>query len=539
LSPRTWRRIRQGVQILALLLFLFLIFYANAQRPGPFWADLFSRLDPLLMIAASVAGRLLVSGLLLAGIILLLTLIFGRVWCGWLCPLGTILEWLGPRRSSRRPPPESWRAIKYLLLFAILFAALLGNQTLVVLDPITIFNRTLTTAVWPAVRYSVVAVEGFLYQFPILWGPLDAVHANLIQPLFLGVQPLFATAALVALLFAGLVALNWWAPRFWCRYLCPLGGLLGLVSKLSLLRREVDDDCVQCARCGRECPTGTIDPADNYRSDPAECIVCYDCLVDCPQASLGFRWQVSRARGMGWQPAAWRTYDPSRRQALAALGASAAGVALVGLEPITLRQPATMIRPPGALRMDSSQPYADFGALCARCGACVRACPTQGLQPSLFEGGAQNLLTPRLVPRLGYCNFGCNACGQVCPTGAIPKLDLADKQQTTIGLASINQDRCLPWAYNIPCIVCEEACPIENKAIRLEEIDAVNTHGEQLGPEGFNGEPARLQRPRVIQELCIGCGICEYQCPVGGEGAIRVYTPTLLETTAARTPHRA
>jgi NAD-dependent dihydropyrimidine dehydrogenase PreA subunit len=126
------------------------------------------------------------------------------------------------------------------------------------------------------------------------------------------------------------------------------------------------------------------------------------------------------------------------------------------------------------------------------------------------------LFTPRLVLRLGYCSFNCNACGQICPTGAIPPLALAEKQVTVIGLASIDQDRCLPWAYNIPCIVCEEVCPVADKAIQLEEVLVVSAAGEEL----------LLQRPRVVKELCIGCGICEYQCPMGGEAAVRVYAPT-------------
>lgn len=499
-----WRRLRQTVQILALLLFLAVFAYTNAQRPQRFWTDIFARLDPLLMLSATLAGRALLGGLALAGITVLLTLVFGRVWCGWFCPLGTALELLGPQRSRRKAPAEKWRVLKYLILFAILIAAALGNQTLIVLDPITILNRTLATAVWPALRYSVVGVEGFLYQYPVLWGPLDAIHQSVIQPVFQDVQPVFSLTSLIALLFVGLVALNWWAERFWCRYLCPLGGLLGLLAKLSLVRRKVSDDCALCARCSHQCPTGTIDPNDSYRSDPAECIVCYDCLTDCSREGIGFRWQLG-----GWRPARWRAYDPTRRQLLAAIGASVAGVALAGVEPIAARQPATMIRPPGAAAVD-------FSALCIRCGACVRVCPTQGLQPSLFEGGVQNLFTPRLVPRLGYCSFACNACGQVCPTGAIPPLALEEKQQTVIGLASINQDRCLPWAYNIPCIVCEEMCPVAEKAIWLEEVQAVNAEGESV----------LLQRPQVQQELCNGCGICEFQCPMGGESAIRVYAPT-------------
>jgi MauM/NapG family ferredoxin protein len=232
-----------------------------------------------------------------------------------------------------------------------------------------------------------------------------------------------------------------------------------------------------------------------------------DCLVECNRKETSFRWQVP-----GWRPARWQAYDPSRRQVLAATGAALAGVALAGVEPITQRQPANLIRPPGADRDG-------FSALCIRCGACVRACPTQGLQPSLFEGGVQNVLTPRLVPRLGYCSFGCNACGQVCPTGAIPDLDLVVKQHQVIGLAGIDRGRCLPWAYNTPCIVCEEVCPIEDKAIKLEEVSTVDVRGDTI----------LLQLPSVVRESCIGCGICEYKCPQGGQAAIRVYAQSELD----------
>ena len=166
MSPRIWRRLRQIVQILVLLLFLALFAYTNAQRPQRFWTDIFARFDPLLMLSAALAGRVLLGGLVLAGIIVALTVVFGRVWCGWFCPLGTVLEWLGPRRSRRKAPAEKWRVLKYLLLFAILIAALLGNQTLLVLDPITILNRTLTTAIWPALRYAVMGTEELLYGFP-------------------------------------------------------------------------------------------------------------------------------------------------------------------------------------------------------------------------------------------------------------------------------------------------------------------------------------------------------------------------------------
>jgi polyferredoxin len=500
-----WQRIRQTVQILALLLFLYIFIYASFPSPQRAWAALPYRLNPLIALTSVLAGRAWIAGFGLAFLTLALTLVFGRVWCGWICPTGTLLQWLGPRsRRHRTERSNRWRFAKYLLLLVIGMAALLGNQSLLWLDPITILARTLGIAVWPALGSGIYAAEHALYRTPLLWPVLDAVHVNVVYPLFRDVISVFWLATPTLLFFAGLVALNWWAERAWCRYFCPLGGLLALISRFSLVRREVKGGCGACALCGGGCPTGTIDPNKAYASDPAECIVCFDCVADCSREGVAFRWLGKR-----WQVAPKQPYDPERRLLLAGAGAAVAGVALAGVEPVTRRQPPHMVRPPGATSPD-------FETLCIRCGECVRICPTQGLQPSLFEGGVQNLLTPRLVPRLGHCEYRCNACGEVCPTGAIPRLPLEEKQTRPIGLAAVDRNRCLPWANNVPCIVCEEMCPVPHKAIRLEIAEVLDPWGHAV----------EIQRPVIIKELCIGCGICEYQCPMGGDAAIRVYAPT-------------
>lgn len=515
MNPKTVRTLRRVVQVSVLFLFLFISLYVTFHNPLRGLADLFYNLDPLTALTAMLAGRVLIVGLALSGITILLTLIFGRVWCGWLCPLGTVLDLLQPRqkgvKTGPKPPPERLRLVKYLLLIFLLGAALFANQTFLFLDPITIMTRTLTSALWPALGSAVAWVEAFLYQFDFLWGPLDSIHAWLVYPLFKDLRPVFFQAVPIFLFFALIVGLSSWAERFWCRYLCPLGGLLGMLSRFALLRRETGERCSGCAVCSRRCPTGTIDPARNFRSDPAECTVCYECIEACPKGESAFRWRLpwSGKNRPAWKPAPAQPYNPTRREALAALGSAALWVSLSGVEPIRKRQPAILIRPPGATQ-------ADFEALCIRCNACVRACPTQGLQPSFLEGGWQNALTPRLEPRLGYCNYNCTACGEVCPTGAIPRLSLEEKRAAPIGLARIDRSRCLPWANNIDCIVCEEACPISTKAIHLEEAQVTNLRGEQV----------TIQRPTVVKELCIGCGMCEYQCPMGGEAAVRVYSYT-------------
>lgn len=299
----------------------------------------------------------------------------------------------------------------------------------------------------------------------------------------------------------GVIALNRVAPRFWCRYLCPLGALLGLFSKLALFRREVGEECKGCTLCSSVCPTGTIDPAKGYASDPSECTMCLDCLESCPRSLVSFNPRLS--------PASWNEYDPGRRQALLAMGTAALGVALLKAGDTVERTSPTLLRPPGAAEVNP-----DLAALtrCIRCAACLRACPTGALQSAVFEAGLAGFGTPLLTPRLGYCDYSCNACGQICPVQAIPPLSLDEKRQAVIGLAVLDRNRCLPWSQDTPCIVCEEMCPLPEKAIQLEVVTV----------RGADGSPVDLQLPYVLAERCIGCGICEYKCPVSGPAAIQV-----------------
>jgi polyferredoxin len=558
MTAKHWRLLRQISQYLSLALFLGLFVATVRDAALLLPHDLYFRLDPLVAIATLLASRTLRLELALAALTLLLALLAGRAWCGWLCPLGTVLDLVSPGQQRQAKPKttkvvttdgqrsddfsrsqpdnrpkttkvvttdgqrsddfsrsqpdnrpkttkvvttDGWRRVKHWLLSATLGAALLGNLTLLVADPLTILFRTLAVAVQPPLNLAVTNAEKVLYPLGPLQRPLEWLENSLRGNLLPTQQGFFQLNLLLALVFVGIVAVNWLAPRFWCRYLCPLGALLAWPTRLAWLRPRAKETCTKCGLCAPVCPTGAIEVSKEagFRVDASECVMCLDCQVKCPQKAIVMRgdWRLSPA-----QP-----YDPTRRQFLASLGSALAGVALLRTAPAAKSDSPWLIRPPGARENNLLDK-------CIRCGECMKVCPTSGLQPAFLEGGWEGFWTPILVSRLGYCDYSCHACGQVCPTGAIPKLSLEEKRQKFIGTAFIDRNRCIPWVDDRNCIVCEEMCPLPQKAIILEDTEVVNSQGERV----------LVRRPKVLRELCIGCGICEYQCPLNGPAAIRVGT---------------
>lgn len=488
-DSRSWLRLRSAVQVLAFLGFTVLFLKA---------LPLIMRLDPLAMLAGTIAGRSFILLSLVSLFMVALSLALGRAWCGWLCPLGTVLDWssFNRWRPNRKPLAGGWRSVKYVLLVAIIAAAV-SNLTLLIFDPLTIMVRTFATAVWPALDFIISAAESALYNIGPLQGPVGQFD-SLVRPLLLPADPLnYRDGLLFGSIFIVIILLNLVAERFWCRYICPLGAFYGLLSKVSLVRRRVNASCIKCRLCEDACPTGTIRRDKGCSSDPGECVMCLKCMDACPCSTSDF--------GLVTTPAPFNSYDPGKRQLFLGLGAAALVAIFFRLNLPAIRPKQLPIRPPGATE-DS------MAHKCIRCGECIRACPTAAIQPSRLDEGAERYWSPVIVPRTGFCQYSCNACGQACPMQAIPPLPLADKKVTPIGRALIDRGRCLPWAENTPCLVCEEMCPVPHKAIILDTVTL----------ETGDGAGLTLQRPTVVPGRCIGCGLCEYKCPVAGEAAIRV-----------------
>jgi Pyruvate/2-oxoacid:ferredoxin oxidoreductase delta subunit len=205
-----------------------------------------------------------------------------------------------------------------------------------------------------------------------------------------------------------------------------------------------------------------------------------------------------------------------------------------------------LIRPPG------SRSELDFMATCARCAQCMKSCPTNVIQPAVFDAGAEGFMTPQMDYRRGYCEWGCNECGKVCPTQAIRDLPLAEKHKKVIGRAYIDRNTCIPWAEGYECLVCQELCPVPEKAIILQPASSHGIFPGQIAAQGQGGDQSHgdsedqaiseegaseqagtgqepttelqsdLMLPFVMTSRCIGCGVCEYNCPVNNEAAIRV-----------------
>ncbi|PLY03088.1 MAG: hypothetical protein C0623_02530 [Desulfuromonas sp.] len=495
-----WHKLRIASQLFCLAGFIWL--FVQTEYRGvdelPYPVSLLFRIDPLAALADFLAPGSFGWSLLWPSLLLLvLTAVIGRFFCGWICPLGTTLDGLGKVVGrGRRALAPGWRRVKYFLLITLTVAALFGVQLFGLFDPLSIFLRTLTFSIYPVYNLFLNGLFDFTYDvnIPLVSPALNAAYPffrdNLMafhQPFFL--LPLFTFSVFLLILFLEKVD-----RRFWCKYICPLGALLGLCASRSLLERSQNGLCSDCQLCGSECRSGAVEQ-EGYRKQ--ECFLCLDCVDYCPSSRVEYHWTPRPVSAAG--------VDLNRRHIAGAI----VGGALIGpvmrIAPEPVRTNSFLIRPPGAVEEQ------EFLRRCIRCGECMKVCIGSALHPAFLQAGSAGLWTPLLVARLGYCEYNCTLCGQVCPTGAIRELKLEEKKKEVIGLAVIDKNRCLPFARGEECLVCEEHCPTGEKAIVFEHRDVL-----------VNGQVRNLKFPKVIKKLCIGCGICETKCPVEGRSAVLV-----------------
>lgn len=467
------------------------------------------------------AAMALGTGALLSGIcavaILGLTLLAGRVYCSALCPLGIFQDvvnrlavWLGKRRKAL-PFTKRKTLWRQFFLWSVLISLPLGwvGFALSLIDPYSNYGRLASALFRPLLTVANNAVVGAanavgitaLYRVDLPWAGFGAL---VFPALFLS----------LVLLMSGL------RGRLYCNTLCPVGTLLGWLSRRAAFRIKIDSShCTKCASCFKACKAQCIDLRKG-EVDFDRCVACYDCISVCDEKGIGyeFSWgkkSVSQEeKNDGEAKAACEgagVRDPGRR---ALLGRTASALALSTCLPALGlaeekkeretpppghrrgRKHSVGIAPPGAMDVDR------FLERCTSCHLCISACPSHVLQPALLEYGLKGFMKPRLDFAAFYCDFDCRRCAEVCPDGAITLLPLEEKQRVQLGHAHFHEERCIVKTNGTDCAACSEHCP---------------TKAVYTVPYGDN-----LRLPEVKPELCIGCGACEYACPVKPEKAITV-----------------
>lgn len=462
------------------------------------FVDVSGRLAPSLafMAKAQFVPAMLAGSVGVVVGVLLLTLVFGRLYCSVLCPLGVMQDVIGARAGRYRYRYSSPHTLLRLAVFFVFAASLLAGVPLVfsLLEPYSAFGRIaadLLAPVWATGNNA------------LAWASERAGNYD-VAPAMLWQKGLAALAAAVATL-ALIGVLAWRKGRLWCTAVCPVGTFLGFFSRFAVLRPRIEESaCKNCGLCEKACKSGCID-ATAGTVDTSRCVVCFDCVDVCRHGAMSYGLRKAgggeksvvgeAAQSVGIKP------NTVRRGMLAALvGAAVPGVAfgrssspIAALTRKFEPERAVAVVPPGA------QSVQQLSARCTGCQLCVSACPNQVLRGTDHGSG---MLQPTMAFERGYCRVNCVTCAEVCPAGAIRPITPAQKSSMQIGRAVINLGRCITVTDKVTCTACAKICP--PRVINL------------VGPEDVP------KKPVVDAERCTGCGACEYVCPARPFAAIYV-----------------
>jgi ferredoxin len=496
------RFVRRFVASIFILLFAFaFIDFSSTFSPNFLSGLLYLQFTPSVLKFINVGGWI-ATGFI---VVMVLTLLFGRIYCSVLCPLG-ILQDLIARMRFKKPRYKflkPWNIIRYSTLAIVVVAALAGSLFLLyMLDPYSFAGRIFSDLIRP-LYYGVnnigVQILGYFNSY--------ALH----HVEFKG-MPWQGVAITGGLTFV-LVIVAWRFGRIFCNSFCPIGALLSLISRYSIFKLVIDESaCTSCNRCSRDCKANCID-VKSKEIDFSRCVACYNCIGSCKEGGIGYRLSTKKP-----VKAEFVETDKSRRGFITSFTGLVIGISVIGQSVKLMAQGkgggkgkgkgrdnyqagsipnsrTSPLTPPGSYNQKN------FLNSCTACHLCVTACPTHVIQPSIGEFGFFGLLQPHMDFHSGFCNFECTLCGEVCPTGAIRPLDIETKKRAQIGKVRFHMGNCIVKVDRTECGACSEHCP--TKAVHMIEWQG-------------------LLLPQVNEDICIGCGACEYACPTVPYKAIYV-----------------
>jgi polyferredoxin len=452
------------------------------------------------------ANKLISAGVAAAAgfiVILLLTLVTGRVYCSFLCPLGILQDVISriggriKRKFRRYGFRKPFTILRYsILAITLIFTMLWGVNLLTILDPYSIFGRFMTYFGRPVI----IILNNILAH---IFGKFDIytfIHTGITS-----FPPATYLVPLATLILIGFLSLT--KGRLFCNTVCPVGTFLGLISKISILRIKFDNvKCTKCGRCAVACKANCIDFL-NMEIDYSRCVDCFNCLKSCPDYALEYGLVKIRRNSAENTENIIEDVDQGRRNTIIGFMFLIFGLSrrLSGQEktvPVPKKastvkeQKTSPVCPPG------SASISNFTANCTACSLCVSVCPNNVLVPSLNEYGLASIMQPRMDYHKGFCAYECISCLEICPTGALLPLVIDAKKLTQIGKAIFIKDNCIVNTEKTACGACAEACP--TKAVHMVPFEG------------------NLVIPETTEDICIGCGHCENACPTKPYKAIFV-----------------
>jgi len=431
--------------------------------------------------------------------VLLLTFLFGRIYCSSVCPLGTLQDLaIGLKtrlKRKKKPRYQKPRPILHYTILGVLTAILFIFQNIFfinLLDPYSLAGKIFNNLFRPVYLLANNLLARGFQAFDNYW--LYSVPVKIIS---------VASFVFSVLVFMVLILLAFFRDRWYCNNICPLGGILRPISKISLFRLQISESrCTLCGSCVKTCKAGCID-LKNKNIEFERCVACFNCIGACPEGGIGYRMHECTNADRESQIAdhGSQITDESRRKFLKTTVIGTAGVAglltakgaMASGEKTESTYP---VMPPGSVS------YWHYTANCTACHLCVSVCPTHVLQPSLFKFGLSGIFQPEMDFNTNYCNFDCVRCGEVCPSGAIFPREKEDKQRIQIGYSVFVKNICVVVEKKTACGACSEHCP---------------TKAVEMVPYLDN-----LKIPRVDSKICIGCGACQHACPTKPQKAIFV-----------------